>query len=61
MPDDARPPHPRLGEIALSLSGGGFRAAAYHLGVLRLLDRAGLLGDVSVISTASGGSFVGAA
>jgi predicted acylesterase/phospholipase RssA len=58
---DPSPASPGLGEIALSLSGGGFRAAGFHLGVLDALERLGLLEDVTVLSTASGGSFVGAA
>lgn len=47
-----------LGRISLALSGGGTRAAGYHLGVLSYLDRLGLLQDVAVISGASGGAFV---
>lgn len=31
---------PPLGSIALSLSGGGYRSAGFHLGVLDLLDDA---------------------
>jgi predicted acylesterase/phospholipase RssA len=50
-----------LGEIALCLSGGGFRAAGFHLGALDALARLGLAGDVRVLSTASGGTLVGAA
>src|SRR4029079_11662252 len=49
------------GEIALCLSGGGYRAAAFHLGVLDLLDRAGLLDRVRVLSTISGGTLLGTA
>jgi NTE family protein len=49
---------PRIG---LSLSGGGFRAAVFHLGVLRRLAVEGSLEDVSVLSTVSGGSLVTAA
>ncbi|HEX5727157.1 MAG TPA: patatin-like phospholipase family protein [Longimicrobiaceae bacterium] len=49
-----------LGPIALSLSGGGYRAAGFHLGVLKLLDEAGLLGSVAALSTVSGGTIVGA-
>ena len=52
---------PLLGRIALSLSGGGYRAAAFHLGVLRFLDRMRLLKDVVGLSTVSGGSIVGMA
>lgn len=51
---------PILGKIALSLSGGGYRAAAFHLGTLEMLNDLGLLKDVKVLSTVSGGSIVGA-
>lgn len=50
-----------LGELALSFSGGGYRAAGFHLGSLRLLERVGLLPSVVALSTVSGGSIVGAA
>jgi predicted acylesterase/phospholipase RssA len=46
--------------IGLALSGGGFRAAAFHLGVLRRLRELGVLGQIRVMSTVSGGSIVGA-
>jgi predicted acylesterase/phospholipase RssA len=52
-------PEPPLGEIAISLSGGGYRAAAFHLGVFDLLQRLDLLKDVRVLSTVSGGTFTG--
>jgi NTE family protein len=48
---------PKLG---LALSGGGFRAAFFHLGVLARMAELGLLRQVEVISTVSGGSIVGA-
>jgi NTE family protein len=47
--------------IGLALSGGGFRAAAFHLGVMRQLDGAGLLSKIDLISCVSGGSIAGAA
>jgi predicted acylesterase/phospholipase RssA len=53
----ARNPFPRLG---LALSGGGFRATLFHLGVLRRLAELDLLRDVSVISSVSGGSILAA-
>ena len=56
MPADAPGP---FGPIALSFSGGGARAVGFHLGVLAYLDRLELLEDVAVLSTVSGGSFVG--
>ncbi|HEV2127313.1 MAG TPA: patatin-like phospholipase family protein [Thermomicrobiales bacterium] len=46
--------------IALCLSGGGFRAALYHLGALRRLNELGILGDVATISAVSGGSILAA-
>lgn len=47
--------------LGLCLSGGGFRASFYHIGVLIRLAKLGLLRHVEVISTVSGGSIVGAA
>jgi NTE family protein len=46
--------------IALALSGGGFRASIFHLGVLRRLAELGWLKRVDVLSTVSGGSVIGA-
>ncbi len=48
-------------ELGLSLSGGGIRAAVFHLGVLRRLADEGLLESVAQLSTVSGGSLVIAA
>lgn len=45
-------------KIGLALSGGGVRAAVFHLGVLRRLADQGLLEEVSTLSTVSGGSLV---
>ncbi len=45
-------------QIGLALSGGGYRAAVYHAGVLRALERLGI--RVNVLSTVSGGSIIGA-
>jgi NTE family protein len=42
--------------IGVSLSGGGFRATVFHLGVLARLAEEGRLEDVAVLSTVSGGS-----
>lgn len=47
-------------KLGLALSGGGFRAAFFHLGVLAQLADKGLLRHVEVISTVSGGSIIGA-
>ena len=43
-------------QIALALSGGGIRAAIYHLGVLEFLAKHNLLEQVKHISSVSGGS-----
>jgi NTE family protein len=43
-------------KIGLALSGGGYRAAAYHIGTLRALNRLGILDKIDVISSVSGGS-----
>ena len=42
--------------IGLSLSGGGSRAVAFHLGTLRALEDLNLLDEVDVISGVSGGA-----
>lgn len=48
-------------ELGLGLSGGGFRASFFHIGVLARMAEMGMLRHVEVISTVSGGSIVGAA
>ena len=50
----------RDGKLGLALSGGGFRAALFHVGVLAQMAEKDLLRHVSVISTVSGGSIIGA-
>lgn len=50
----------REGKLGLALSGGGFRAALFHVGVLAQLADRDLLRHVAVISTVSGGSIIGA-
>ncbi len=47
-------------KVGLALSGGGFRAAFYHVGVLAGLADDGRLRQVEVISAVSGGSIVAA-
>jgi NTE family protein len=46
--------------IALTLSGGGSRAIAFHLGCMRALHDHGILKNIAVISSVSGGSVIGA-
>lgn len=43
-------------KIGLALSGGGYRATIFHLGVLARLGEVDLLDKVAVLSTVSGGS-----
>jgi NTE family protein len=45
-------------DIALALSGGGFRASVFHLGVIARLARDNQLENVTFLSTVSGGSLV---
>src|SRR5262245_30116424 len=46
--------------IGLALSGGGFRASLYHLGLVRFLRDAGILSSVTHITSVSGGSILAA-
>ena len=45
--------------IGLALSGGGFRAAAFHLGVFRKLEQLELLKKLDLLTCVSGGSIAG--
>lgn len=44
--------------IALCLSGGGYRAALFHLGALRRLNEIGVLSRVTTVTSVSGGSIL---
>ena len=46
--------------IALCLSGGGYRAALFHLGAVRRLNELGVLSKISTIVSVSGGSILAA-
>ena len=48
---------PRIG---LALSGGGFRATLFHLGMIRFMREAGILPTVTHITSVSGGSILAA-
>ena len=48
------------GKVGLGLSGGGFRASFYHVGLLARLAELDLLRHVEYLSCVSGGSIVGA-
>jgi predicted acylesterase/phospholipase RssA len=47
-------------QIGLALSGGGFRASLFHLGVIRRLAAEGRLADIGRIASVSGGSITAA-
>jgi NTE family protein len=56
----AAPKSARTGGLALCLSGGGYRAALFHLGTLRRLNELGAVGKVDAVSSVSGGSIFAA-
>ena len=58
--DEAAAASVLTGKIGLALSGGGFRASLYHIGVLARLAELDLLRHIEVISCVSGGSIIGA-
>lgn len=45
-------------KLGLALSGGGFRASLYHLGLVRFLRDAGLLSQVTHIASVSGDMWI---
>ena len=47
------------GKVGLALSGGGFRASLYHIGVLASLAECDMLRHIEVVSCVSGGSILG--
>lgn len=47
-----------IGKVGLALSGGGFRASLFHIGVLERLAELDILRHVGVISSVSGGSIL---
>jgi len=49
---------PHNAKIGLALSGGGVRASAFHMGVLKYFATLGLIQNVRFLSTVSGGSLV---
>ena len=53
-------PKSRRKGTALCLSGGGYRAALFHLGALRRLHEFGILHRVDTICSVSGGSIIAA-
>jgi len=46
--------------VGLALSGGGFRATLFHLGLIRFLRDAGLLKSITQLASVSGGSVMAA-
>ena len=49
-------PKGRRQGVALCFSGGGYRAALFHLGATRRLNEVGLLSNVDTYTSVSGGS-----
>jgi len=47
-------------KVGLALSGGGFRASLFHIGVLAKLADIGVLNRIEALSCVSGGSIIGA-
>lgn len=45
--------------VGLAISGGGIRAATFALGIVQVLARRGILQKVDVMSTVSGGGYLG--
>lgn len=61
VPDQAEALRSTLrGKTGLALSGGGFRASLFHIGVLARLAELDVLRSVEVLSCVSGGSVLGA-
>src|SRR3954462_6403938 len=46
--------------LAVCLSGGGYRAAIFHVGALRRLNELGVLSKIDTITSVSGGSIIAA-
>jgi len=53
-------PLPRRQKTALCLSGGGFRAALFHLGAVRRLSELGTLREIDTMTAVSGGTLIAA-
>ncbi len=54
------PEHDAFSRFAICLSGGGFRATVFHIGMLKRLNELGLLPLVDTVSAVSGGSITAA-
>src|SRR5689334_18099315 len=57
-PDEQQATAARRHGTALCLSGGGYRAALFHLGAVRRLNELGVLSQLTTVSGVSGGSIV---
>jgi hypothetical protein len=45
--------------VGLSISGGGIRSATFALGIVEVLAQRGIMADIDVMSTVSGGGYLG--
>jgi hypothetical protein len=50
---------PVANAVGLAMSGGGIRSATFCLGIVQVLTRRGVLSNVDVMSTVSGGGYLG--
>lgn len=57
--DLSGPPSTEKRLVGLALSGGGIRSATFSLGIIQGLARHGLLRHVDILSTVSGGGYIG--
>jgi hypothetical protein len=57
--DPAASAEPVYDAVGLAMSGGGIRSATFCLGVVQVLARRGILKNVDVMSTVSGGGYLG--
>lgn len=58
--DDKNGPSEREMKVGVALSGGGLRSATFAFGVVQALAKKNLLKEIDVLSTVSGGGYVGA-
>jgi NTE family protein len=58
LTDEQQPSAAGRHGTALCLSGGGYRAALFHLGAVRRLNELGVLAQLTTVSGVSGGSIV---
>jgi hypothetical protein len=58
-PEEAKPPAVDGNPVGVALSGGGIRSATFCFGLLQSFAKSGFLSRVDLLSTVSGGSYIG--